>query len=322
METGIRSTRSIGHFGLFTSIFPPWCLERRGATPSLRTRPNAAICANKILHSEPTLMSDVASLLSPHGQQEIQMSTLFHFVGRVVPDHIPLTVAYSPKFERTPSQQGEPKCVIEVSIYDGEFRVSLEVAEYSDRVAMSLFQAAWDAAQHLANTVGFIHAVPYQIIVDYLERPDGAIKALALGDVYLRNLSTFTPEDIETISDLLIADHALGQAMSDLLSMLSKTHYAPISYGRVAESIARLVAPSEKPKSMWSTTRNELKVSEGFLRQLTDVSTDPRHGTRTPVSAASNRRLSEMSWRLMDRYLHYRLKNGDLADDKFPILTE
>ncbi|WP_145962767.1 hypothetical protein [Mangrovicoccus ximenensis] len=250
------------------------------------------------------------------------MSTLFHFVGRVVPDHIPLTVAYSPKFERTPSQQGEPKCMIEVSIYDGEFRVSLEVAEYSDRVAMSLFQAAWDAAQNLANTVGFIHAVPYQIIVDYLEQPDGTIKALALGDEYLRNLSTFTPEDIENISDLLIADHALGQAMSDLLSMLSKTHYAPISYGRVAESIARLVAPSEKPKSMWSTTRNELKVSEGFLRQLTDVSTDPRHGTRTPVSAASNRRLSEMSWRLMDRYLHYRLKNGDLDGDKFPMLTE
>ena len=104
--------------------------------------------------------------------------------------------------------------------------------------------------------------------------------------------------------------------------MLSKTHYAPISYGRVAESIARLVAPSEKSKSMWSTTRNELKVSEGFLRQLTDASTDPRHGTRTPVSAASNRRLSEMSWRLMDRYLHYRLKNGELADDKFPMLTE
>ncbi|WP_370211541.1 hypothetical protein [Roseovarius sp.] len=110
--------------------------------------------------------------------------------------------------------------------------------------------------------------------------------------------------------------------MSDLLFMLSKPHYASISCGRVAESIARLVAPSEKPKSMWKITRDELKVSEGFLRQLTEVSTDPRHGKRTPVSADSNRQLSEMCWKLMERYLHYRLRDEAYPADEFSMLTE
>ncbi len=251
-----------------------------------------------------------------------KVATVFYFNGRVVPDHIRLTVGYSPKFKRTPNLESEPECVMEVSIAEGKCRVSVEVAEYSDRNAMALFQAAWDAAQHLANAAGFTNAVPYQIIIDFIEKPDGSVKALALGDVHLRNLVSFTDEDIEIISDLLIADHALGQAMSDLISMLSRTHYAPISYGRVVESIARLVAPLEKPKSMWKRARDELNVSESFLRQLTDVSTDPRHGKRTPVSADSNRRLSEMSWKLMDRYLHYRLRNGALPDDEFPMLTE
>lgn len=250
------------------------------------------------------------------------MSTVFHFIGRVVPDHVPLTVAYSPEFKRTPNLDGEPECVMKVSLCEGEFRVSVEVEEYSDQDAMALFQAAWDAAQHLANTAGFTKAVPYQVIIDFIERPDGSIKALALGDPLLRSLVSFTDEDIETIADLLIEDHAVGQLMWDLLSMLSRTHYAPISYGRIAESIAQLVAPSAKPKSMWNTTREELLVSEGFLRRLTEVSTDPRHGKRTPVSAELNRELSIMCWKLVDRYLQYRLRGEVLPEDEFPMLTE
>lgn len=249
------------------------------------------------------------------------MGTVFYFLGRVIPDHIPLTVDYSPKFHQTPNLDAEPECVIQASITDGKFRVAVEVAEYSDGAAMALFQAAWDAAQNLANAAGFANAVPYQAIIDFIEKPDGSVLALTLGDGHLRCLVSFTDEDIETIADLLISDHALGQAMSDLLSMLSKTHYAPITYGRVAESIARLIAPSETPKLMWETARNKLKVSEGFLRQLTEVSTDPRHGKRTPVSAESNRKLSVMCWKLMDRYLHYRLRGDALPDDEFPFLT-
>lgn len=248
------------------------------------------------------------------------MSAVFHFFGRVIPNHIPLSVCYTPKFKRIPHLESEPQCVMEVSISAGKFRVAVEIAEYSDEGAMALFQAAWDSAQNLANAAGYTNAVPYQVIIDYIEKPDGTIKALALGDAHLRNLVSFTDEDIETISDLLIGDHALGQTMSDLLSMLSKPHYAPIVYGRVAESIARLVAPLEKPKPMWEAMRKELKVSEGFLRKLTEVSTDPRHGKRTPVSAESNRQLSEMCWKLMDRYLHYRLRAEVLPDDEFPML--
>jgi hypothetical protein len=72
---------------------------------------------------------------------------------------------------------------------------------------------------------------------------------------------------------------------------------------------------------MWAKTRSELCVSEAFLRKLTDVSTDPRHGTRTPVSGEENRKLSEMAWRLMDRYVHYRLSDGVLPEQEFPELT-
>ena len=249
------------------------------------------------------------------------MSEVFRFVGRVVPDHKPLTIAYSPKFNRKPSVEHEPECIFEVSISEGKFQVAIEIERYTDQNAMALFQAGWDAAQRLADTAGFIDAVPYNTIVDSIEKPDGSIQQLALGDIHLRNLGSFTHKDIETIADLLIGDLAFGQAMSDLLSMLIKTHYAPISYGRVTESIARLVAPSEKPSVMWSKTRSELRVNEEYLRKLTEVSTDPRHGKRTPVSAAANRELSEMSWRLMNRYVHYRIRGTDLPEEDYPELA-
>lgn len=249
------------------------------------------------------------------------MSEVFRFAGRVVPDHRPLTIAYSPKFERKPSLENEPECVIEVSISEGKFQVAIEVERYTDQGAMALFQAAWDAVQRLADTAGFIDAVPYSTIVGFIEKPDGSIKHLALGDTHLRSLGSFTHDDLETIADMLIADLAFGQAMSDLLSMLSKTHYAPISYGRVTESIARLVAPSDKPKTMWTKTRSELRVSEEYLRKLTDISTDPRHGKRTPISAAVNRELSEMAWQLMNRYVHYRIRGAELPEEDYPKLA-
>jgi hypothetical protein len=249
------------------------------------------------------------------------MSAVFRLVGRVFPDYKPLTIAYSPKFKREPSAGNEPECVIEVSISEGTFQVTIEIERFTDRDAMALFQAGWDAAQNLANTAGFIDAVPYNTVVDFIEKPDGSIQPLALGDTYLRSLGSFTHKDMETIADMLIVDFAFGLAMSDLLSMLSKPHYAPISYGRVAESIALLVAPSDKPKTMWSKTRSELRVSEEYLRKLTDVSTDPRHGKRTPVSAAANRELSKMAWQLMNRYVHYRIGGANLPEQSFPELT-
>lgn len=249
------------------------------------------------------------------------MGEVFYFSGRVIPDHLPLTVSYSPKFMRKSSIEGEPDCFMVVSIANGKFRVSVEVEQYTDQTAFALFQASLDAAQRLADTAGFIGAVPYQVVVDFIEKPDGTSKPLALGDSHLRSLGSFSSEHTESIADLLIGDFAFGQAMSDLIAILSKTHYAPTSYGRVTESIARLVAPSLPPKAMWAKTRSELHVSEAFLRKLTDVSTDPRHGTRTPVSGEENRKLSEMAWRLMDRYVHYRLSDGVLPEQEFPELT-
>jgi hypothetical protein len=108
--------------------------------------------------------------------------------------------------------------------------------------------------------------------------------------------------------------------MSDLVLALDKTHYAPISYGRVTDSIARLVAPSLSGSAMWEKTRKELRVSEAFLKKLTDISKGPRHGDRTPVSIAENLQLSEMAWRLMERYLQYRLSNSLLDEQDFPQL--
>lgn len=230
-------------------------------------------------------------------------------------------MSYTPKFERRPSVETEPECAFEVSIHEGEFRVKVEVENYTDEDALALFQASWDAAQRLANAAGFINAVPYQTIVDFLERPDGSVKALVVGDSYLGTLGSFTDNDLEAIADLLITDHAFGEAVADLLSMLNRTHYAPISYGRVAESIARLIAPLEKQGAMWAKARSELRVTESFLRALTEASTDPRHGKRTPISAATNRKLSEMAWLLVHRYVHYRLRATNLPKAEFPELS-
>lgn len=251
----------------------------------------------------------------------MKLNESFSFYGRVLPDHVPLSVDYKPKFMRVPSTQDEPACIIEVGISHGKCEITVELETYTDRRAMALFQAAWDAAQRLADTAGFIDAVPYTVVIDGIQKADGSEFPLALGDPHLRNLNSFSRADTEAIADLLINDFAFGQAMSDLVGILSKPHIAAVNYGRIAESIARLIAPSTKPNAMWTKTRQKLRVSEAFLRKLTDVSTDPRHGNRTPVGAADNRELSEMAWRLMNRYVHYRLRESDFSEQSFPELT-
>lgn len=242
----------------------------------------------------------------------------FRYHGVVFPRWRPLSVEYEPELQV--SRSDIPDARILCSMREGEVTVSVAVDAYTEDTWHALFQPVLDAAQSLANTVGFIAAVPYTVVLEAVVTPDGKTRSIALGDPVLRNLTSFTTDDVEAISDELLEDHALSLLVSDLLMSLNKTHYAAIAYGRVADGLARIVSPGVAMPQAWRTLRQTLRVDEAYLRLLTSTAVPQRHGDRVPVSAKLNRELSIRAWTLVDRYLVLRIR-GSLNEDDYPQLV-
>jgi hypothetical protein len=64
-----------------------------------------------------------------------------------------------------------------------------------------------------------------------------------------------------------------------------------------------------------------LNVDKAYLAYITDLSIGPRHGKPTPITDATAMEVRARAWRIMDRFLHYRLgKNQPLSPQVFPLL--
>lgn len=144
---------------------------------------------------------------------------------------------------------------------------------------------------------------------------------MILADRRLAALFTiFKDFDIEQVFDLVAVDQLLSRAISDVVVMLSWSHYTPIAAGRVVDGILRMMTGGRSAEH-WEALRKDLRVDRSFLQLVTDEATPARHGDRRRVDGAVNRQLAERAWTLMNRYLHYRITGGHPLDPvAFPVL--
>jgi len=242
----------------------------------------------------------------------------FHFEGVVLPDIRPLSIDYRPSISRTESE-GDPEAIFETSVVDGTVRVDVSTATVSKEIVHQLFMPAWDLARSLVETAGYIEGVPYLVSIDRAVLPDGEVMPLMLCDRKLAATHNFDQSDIPQLADIFLLDLRASLALSDLLMMLGKSHYSPIACGRVADSIARLMSPSENRAAAWGYLRSELRADEPFVQLLSKTSAASRHGDRQYISADITSEIARRAWTLMYRYLRWRV-DGRLNAQEFPLL--
>lgn len=246
------------------------------------------------------------------------MPTLI-YEGRIEPEAYALTVDYKPKLKRQETEHS-PVVEFEVVVFVGRVRVYATADDIDERMAEDLIFAAWDVSRIFVETVGFIKGIPYSVSLDRVVFPEGKINFFVFADRSLAEKHDFSINDLEALSDISLLSLPDGLLFSDILMTLGKAHYSPIACGRVADSLARLIAPEEKRVQQWEMLRETLRVDEAFVRSLTDVSKALRHGDRVPVDASTNQETAHRAWALLGRYLRYRL-NGKLDPEAYPILT-
>jgi hypothetical protein len=242
----------------------------------------------------------------------------YYYEGSISPDVIPLTLEYEPEVVRKDCSFA-PDAEFKVSVFVGRVRVKVVTARYDDEVADALFFAAWSIAESYVATAGFIRAIPYSVSMERLVAPDGRIRQLALGDRSLAARHDFDDGDLERLADAVVPSLPASLAISDLLMTLGKLDYSPIACGRVADSIARLLAPDENRSKQWYALRTALRVDEAFVRSLSDVSKASRHGDRVEIPAEINNQTAHRAWALLGRYLRYVL-DGPLDPVRYPII--
>lgn len=239
--------------------------------------------------------------------------------GDVRPKHAPLTVAYRPSFSRVEAQE-DPDADFSVQIEAGRVLVRVDVREAGPDTASELYVAALQAAQLLADAAGFLSGVPYIVSLDQWEDADGVLHVAALGDQALGDACEAAGlDDLPAVYELALQDIALAQTLSDALKMLHIPDYAPVAAGRVAESLARMIA-GKKSSTGWALLHQTLRVDRSYVEPLTAHSKGPRHGERVYVPASIPRALSGRAWTLISRYLVWRL-GGPLDARRFPLLA-
>ncbi len=212
-----------------------------------------------------------------------------------------------------------PDAEFKVSVFVGRVRIKVVTAKFDDEVADKLFFPAWSVAESYLATVGFIRAIPYTVSMERLVEPNGKVRQFALGDRSLAARHDFSDDELERLTDAVIPSLSTSLAISDLLMTLGKLDYSPIACGRVADSIARLLAPNESRSKQWEALRTALRVDEPFVRSLSEVSKASRHGDRVEIPAAVNNQTAHRAWALLGRYLRYVL-DGPLDPVRYPII--
>jgi hypothetical protein len=127
----------------------------------------------------------------------------------------------------------------------------------------------------------------------------------------------------DEVCDWMLTDFTLRFALNDLVKGIAGENYPLIASGRAVEAIRHLIAgPNVDPKKGWPLMREALRIDAHYLREITDASTNPRHGARDATGPQQSEMLLR-AWTVMNRYLEYRKRGGkdSLPPIEFPMLT-
>jgi hypothetical protein len=111
-------------------------------------------------------------------------------------------------------------------------------------------------------------------------------------------------------------------AMGDLADTVTRINVQPVNCGRVMDSLRKIVAPSLAPAAGWRVLHGIVNCDDKYLRFVTDLSTNPRHGDRSMIAGAPAWEAVRRTSIVMNRFLEYRKRGSQhLPLTEFPLLT-
>lgn len=246
-------------------------------------------------------------------------------IGRVFPDNVQIKLVTKGPVE-TYNQPLDLRCKLSTAFDKNNVIVSCELNQFdSDKHFMALFTLAHDTVRSFLDLMCFAHGHPLMLIFERVEREDGSSGRIMFQDQTIVPYATSVAnqQDFAEILSLLYRNPEISLAVRDLADSMSSLYAAPINCARAVEAVRNQFIPDNgTEKQGWKNMREALNISEGFLREITDLSRDPRHGRNRRIMGNPIRASGYGSWQVMNRFFEYKKRNDQpLPLFEFPLLA-
>ena len=175
----------------------------------------------------------------------------------------------------------------------------------------------------MVNLAAFTLGAGVVLCLDRWIDPDGNELEISINDPNLPQYCTsFSGDTFQKVLNLLVAEPYMHMGLTDLILGQYFPNHALINCARAVEGIRHMiVGHGTDPKKAWPIMCDLLNIDRSYIQPITENSTKPRHGNVVIVDGVTVQLVSQRSWVIMDRFLHYRLGgNQKLPLVQFPLL--
>ena len=247
------------------------------------------------------------------------------FLGHLSPIAQQITVLSPHSFSAT--IMDNLTLVAQTEIIQGRVIVHCEVSRFETSDVPYLLPHIRHIAQALVNLIAFSRGDGITVLFDSVIDPNGQNLAIISRDPRLAALCTAfhldRAGDADSFLQIIMADGTLAVALNDLIQANNNSFLIPVNCGRVIDGLRSRFDQTNAPRlQSWRLMRERLRVSEPYLRYITDHSVDQRHGQGFTIDGNTTSELLYRTWAIMNRFLIYRSTgNTPLPDFLFPELA-
>lgn len=246
-----------------------------------------------------------------------------HFRGRVLPLSRKISFGLLPQIEWGEAATGVER-TFRITIWENVVHVECEMNQYTESDLGHIYARAHDLARSAVDLLAFRTGFGMTLVIETYTDPQGASSPIAPHDPELGKLtSVFEKHDFHSLWSLVATEPSLFFALNDLIVAIMTPNHVPVNCARAIEGLRHLIAPPPLSSSQsWKAMQEALRVTESYLRLITDTSVQPRHGNRKRIEGPTTSEIARRSWIIMNRFLEYRKRgNQPLPETEFPWLN-
>ena len=252
-----------------------------------------------------------------------------HFLGRILPSICKVTLTLDPSASiNWIDQERQNSYTFKIYITEGVVRVECETTYYDKSCFDEVYRRSLDLARATVDVLAFGMGFGLTVVFEKFKDQTGAESDLMIQDQRLSPLVTAfklnvpPPNNLEETLKIVWTEPALFFALRYLVEAITLPHRSTVCCGRMVEGLRNLMTGSAMARGQaWGEFRRNLQLDEAYLRMITDNSVGARHGDHSHISGEITTEIAQRAWRIMDRFLIYRLRgNQALPVAEFPLL--
>lgn len=243
-------------------------------------------------------------------------------LGQILPAEPAFTISNLPVLSWLWQEEGI-SIDFEISIQNSKIDVLCSLPNFKEEYLVELHRRAYDLVRAAVGVAAFSQGSGLIVIIDALVRPDGVRSPIRFFDPRLPPICTATSgaNGFDRTFRIVASQPILIRLIGDLIHGITVPHEASTSGARAIEGIKHLIAPTLSDKDAWKKLQEELHLDEAYLKFITDISKDGRHGKDRRLEGEVTGEATVRAWNVMNRYLEYRLRGNTLPVAEFPLLN-